>query len=141
MPALFDYEHIVGPSEIDGWGHVNNLAYLKWMQDAAIAHSAAQGWPTDRYFELGAGWVVRSHQIEYLRPAFVAEHLLVRTWVADFRRISSLRKYKIVRQNDQLVLAVAQTQWAFIGFQDHAPRRIPAEVCSSFELLPEDEEP
>jgi acyl-CoA thioester hydrolase len=43
------------------------------MQDIAIEHSAAAGWPMARYVELGAGWVVRSHFIEYLRPAFEAQ--------------------------------------------------------------------
>ena len=47
--------------EIDGQGHANNVAYVQWMQDAAVAHSAAQGWPGERYVELGCGWVVRSH--------------------------------------------------------------------------------
>jgi len=66
MPAVFEYHHTVLESEIDGQGHVNNLEYLKWMQDAAVAHSTAQGWPTARYKEEGAGFVARSHNIEYL---------------------------------------------------------------------------
>jgi acyl-CoA thioester hydrolase len=54
---------------IDRQGHVNNLAYVAWMQDVAIEHSAAAGWPMERYLALGASWVVRSHFVEYLRPA------------------------------------------------------------------------
>ena len=46
MPAIYCHSHVVRDDEIDGLGHVNNLHYLKWMQDAAVAHSAAQGWPT-----------------------------------------------------------------------------------------------
>ena len=68
-----------------------------------LAHSAAQGWPAERYHELGAGWVVRSHQIEYLRPAFAGESLVVRTWVAGFRKVTSLRRYKIIRPADERV--------------------------------------
>ena len=141
MTAIFDYSHIVTPDEIDQLGHVNNLYYVHWMQDAAMAHSAAQGWPTERYVELGAGWVVRSHYIEYLRPAFVAEQILVHTWVSSFKRLSSIRKYKIVRSNDKMVLAVAETNWVFVGFQHHAPRRIPREVSDAFVLVAADEEP
>jgi acyl-CoA thioesterase FadM len=56
---------------IDRQGHVNNLACISWMQDVAIEHSAAAGWPMERYLALGAGWVVRSHFVEYLRPRWV----------------------------------------------------------------------
>ncbi len=141
MPAIFDYLHTVADDEIDGLGHVNNLVYLKWMQSAAVGHSAAQGWTTQRYFEAGAGWVVRSHWIEYRQPAFAGQQILIRTWVADFKKITSLRKYKIMRSADGAVLAVAETNWAFIGLEHGVPRRIPAELAEAFEIVPADQEP
>ena len=42
MPAVFEYRHRVAAEEIDALGHANNVAYLQWMQAAALAHSAAQ---------------------------------------------------------------------------------------------------
>ena len=75
MPAVFEYHHQVTADEIDRVGHVNNIEYLRWLQNAAIAHSAAQGWPARAYHELGQGWVVRSHYIEYLAPAFPGDGL------------------------------------------------------------------
>src|SRR5262245_6791693 len=106
------------------------------MQSAAMAHSAAQGWPAEAYQRLGAGWVVRSHQIEYLRPAFPKEEIIVRTWVADFKKVTSLRRYEIVRGSGdaEIVLAKAATDWAFIHFATHQPRRIPPEVLAAFDV-------
>ncbi len=138
MSAIFHYTHRVRDDEIDAViGHVNNLAYLKWMQTAAMAHSAARGWPTEAYRKLGAGWVVRSHEIEYLRPAFPADEIVVRTWVADFKKVSSLRRYEIVRGGGEpeTLLASAATNWAFIDFATHQARRIPPEVFGAFELV------
>lgn len=137
MPAIFEHSHNVLPDEADPViGHVNNLAYLKWMQSAALAHSAAQGWPTERYQELGAGWVVRTHEIEYLQPAFPNETIVVRTWVANLKKVTSLRRYRIVRAaaDKEVLLARAATDWAFIHFASHQPRRIPPEVSSAFEI-------
>ena len=54
MPAVFLHPHRVHEDEIDVLGHANNLAYLKWMLAAALAHSDVQGWPADRYHTLGA---------------------------------------------------------------------------------------
>ena len=141
MPAIFEYHHTVSDDEIDGQGHVGNLAYLKWMQAAAVAHSAAQGWPSERYIEIGAGWVVRSHKIEYLQPAFVNEKIVLLTWVATFKKVTSLRKYKFVRLENDAVLARAETNWAFIGFQRHVPRRVPSDVSKAFEIVALDQEP
>ena len=144
MPAIFHYVHVVGDDEIDAViGHVNNLAYLKWMQSAAMSHSAAQGWPTEAYQQLGAGWVVRSHQIEYLRPAFAGDEIVVRTWVADLKKVTSLRRYEIVRgrTDSETVLARAATDWAFIHFATHQPRRIPPQVAAAFEIIPAAEHP
>lgn len=143
MPAVFEYPHVVTDDEIDEViRHVNNLAYLKWMQSAAMAHSAAQGWPPDAYLQLGAGWVVRSHQIEYLSPALPGDEVVVSTWVADLGKATSLRRYKIMRRGGEkeAVLAVAATDWAFIHFATHFPRRIPVEVASAFEIVPDSPE-
>ena len=140
MTAIYEYEHAVTDAEIDEViMHVNNLAYMKWMQSAALAHSAAQGWPTEAYRQLGAGWVVRSHQIEYRLPALPGDSIVVRTWVANLKKVTSLRRYEIVRAGDarRPILAVAATDWAFIDFQSHQPRRIPAEVAGAFEIVPD----
>ncbi len=141
MPAVFEHRFSVPASAIDGQGHVNNLEYLRWMQEAAVAHSDAQGWTAQRYRENGSGWVVRSHQIEYLKPAYEADQLVVFTWVADFRKVRSRRKYKIVRPADESLLAVAETDFAFFGLQHRVPRRIPAEVAAAFVIVPPEQEP
>jgi acyl-CoA thioester hydrolase len=141
MPAIYAHPHVVIPDEIDVLGHVNNLHYMKWMQTAAVAHSSAQGWPPERYREIRAGWVVRSHQIEYLAPAFAGEELVVRTWVSDFRKVTSLRKYKVFRAKDQAVLATGETNWAFLGLDPYVPRRIPPELMEAFILVTPDQEP
>jgi acyl-CoA thioester hydrolase len=141
MPAIYEHVHVVTKEEIDAFGHVNNLSYVRWLQEAAIAHSAAQGWPTQRYRDQGAGWVVKSHFIEYLQPAFEADTIVVQTWVAGFKRISSIRKYIVRQHASRSKLAVAETNWAFVGFDPFVPRRIPAEIIDSFTIVPLEQEP
>ncbi len=141
MPAIYEHAHTVSASDVDEQGHVSNLAYLEWMQSAAVAHSKAQGWDAQRYKEAGSAWVVRSHKIEYLQPAFVGQNVIVLTWVSNFKKIQSLRKYKAIRAEDNVVLAVAETNWAFIGSEHRVPRRVPAELRDAFELVPVESEP
>jgi acyl-CoA thioester hydrolase len=135
MPDVFDYHHAVRPDEIDELGHVGNLFYLQWAVDAAVAHSACQGWDAEAYRRAGCAFVVRSHQIEYSRPALPGDEIIVRTWVAGFRKASSLRRYKILRPGDNVVLARAATDWAYIKLATGMPTRIPAELQQAFTLV------
>lgn len=132
MPTIYLHEHTVHDDEIDGQGHANNVSYVHWMQDAAVAHSSAQGWTSKRYREAGIGWVARSHFIEYLRPAYAGDAIVVRTWVSSFERVRSTRRYEMVRTADETVLARAETTWAFLRLENGRPIRIPAEVVEAF---------
>jgi len=137
MPDVFLYFHTVGPEEIDALGHANNVAYVQWMQAAAIAHTAAQGWPGERYRELGAGWIVRSHHVDYHRPAMAGEAIVVRTWVATMKKVTSLRRYQILRRSDEALLATGETNWAFVDYGTGRPMRIPPEVARAFTVVDE----
>ena len=135
MPAILEWTHTVVDHDLDGLGHANNISYLKWMQSAALAHSAAQGWPVEKYEMLGCGWVVRTHFIEYLVPALLGDTIVVRTWVADMKKVTSLRKFLIVKAGSGDVLARAETNWAFVDYRTGSPKRIPPEVSQAFEIV------
>lgn len=137
MPAIYQHHHHVLDSEIDELQHANNAAYVNWMQAAAIAHSSAQGWPSRRYRDATYAWVARSHKIEYLQPAYRDEQLVIRTWVADMQRVSSLRKYEVVREADGTLVARAETRWAFVDLETRKPIRIPPEVQNDFVIVPD----
>ena len=135
MVAVFEYAHTVSRDDIDELGHAGNYHYVRWMQHAAVAHSTANGWSTERYDQLGAGWVVRSHHITYLKPAFEGDDLVIKTWVENMRPATSLRRYEISRR-DGTLLARAETDWAFVNYAKQKAIRIPAEVANSFDLVP-----
>lgn len=134
MTAIHEYAHTVASGDIDQLGHAGNYHYVRWMQEAAVSHSTANGWPSERYDELGAGWVVRSHKITYLRPAFEGDRLVIRTWVANMRSATSLRIYEIRKLSGEL-LATAETDWAFVNYERQKPVRIPVEVAECFQVV------
>ena len=139
MPRIYVHRLEVPDDVIDVNRHVNNLAYLRWMQDVATAHSVAQGWPFERYFGIGAGWFVRSHFIEYLRPAFAGDALTIRTWVADISARSSTRRYRFEREGDGQPVARAETLWVWVDFATGRPARIPSAVANSFPVVADDD--
>ena len=136
----YEYEFDVLPDAIDANGHVNNVEYVRWMQEAAVAHADAAGC-TDATRLAGASWVVRSHRVEYLRPARSGDRVRVLTWVADYRRVASLRRYRFVRAGDGTVLARGETDWIFVDATTGRPKSIPEPIRAMFALPPEGWEP
>jgi acyl-CoA thioester hydrolase len=140
VERVYGYEFEVPADAIDANGHVNNVEFVRWMQDAAVAHADARGL-TAATREAGATWVVRSHRIEYLRPAMAGDRINVLTWVADFRRAFSLRRYRFTRASDGTVLARGETDWVFVDVKTGRPKSVPEELKGMFEVPEPDWEP
>src|SRR3954466_13306289 len=80
-PAVFTLAIEVGDDDIDMLGHASNIAYLRRVQDVAVEHSATVGLDMETYSQLGAVFVVRRHEIDYLRPVLRGDRLELRTWI------------------------------------------------------------
>jgi len=134
--GIFRDEFVVPEAVIDGNGHANNVAYVRWMIDVAIKHSRASG-SYELMHDHGGSWVVRSHFIEYLRPALLGDQIEASTWVASFSRVRSLRRYEFVRKSDGVVCAKGETDWVFVNAKSGRPQSIPEEIKAAFALVPD----
>jgi len=134
MPLSSTYsKSIIIPKEsIDENGHVNNVAYVQWMQNIAVEHYEAIGGISPMQ-AVGGMWVVREHRIEYLLPAFESEEIEIRTWVENVRRVRSLRQYEFVRKADNKVLVKGETDWVFVDAKTGVPKAVPEEVIKVFQ--------
>lgn len=128
------HEIAVAPDVVDENGHVNNVAYVRWMQEAALLHADANG-GTAATRDAGATWVVRSHRVEYLRPAFMGDRVEVYTWIGDLKRVTCRRFYRFVRVGDEAELARGETEWVFVDAATGRPRSTPPAVTDLFEVV------
>ena len=132
-PAPFVLAIEVAEADIDMLGHASNIAYLRWIQDVAVAHSAAVGLDMEGYSQLGAVFVVRRHEIDYLRPGVRGEQLELRTWIDSASAAKCKRATEIVRVGAaELVVARAMTTWGFVELTSGRPTRIPDSVRVAF---------
>ena len=130
ISAVYSKTFVVPASVIDENGHVNNVAYVQWMQDIAVEHYASIGGIQAQGPD--ATWVIREHRIEYLLPAFEGEEIEIRTWVENIRKVRSLRKYEFVRKADGKTLVKGESDWVFVDAKTGSPRAIPEEVVNVF---------
>lgn len=121
----FQIEIVVQPSDIDEQGHVNNVVYVRWMQDAATAH-----WETAAPVELRSrvSWVVTRHEVDYKAPALVGERLVVKTWVGEPSGATWERFIEVRRVEDDRVLARGRSVYAALDRATGRPKRVDAEL-------------
>jgi acyl-CoA thioester hydrolase len=137
--------------EADRLGHVNNAAYLNYLEQAAIDHATALGLGWEEMERFGGVFVARRHEIDFLRPAFAGDLLRIVTWLSNPRGAAIERIYLVVREADpdrtfpargrmfaggedvpeDSLVARAKTNWVFAAL-DGRPRRIPRELAALF---------
>jgi acyl-CoA thioester hydrolase len=123
----------VGPGDIDVQDHVSNVAVVSWMNQAAWRHSQALGFDAAHYRGMGAMWVVRRHEIDYLRQAVLGDELICRTWPSALSKAAAERRHRIERVADGAVIATGLNLWAFIDASTGRPMRIPESVRAAFD--------
>jgi len=107
-PERFALPMRVAPADIDEQGHVNNIVYVRWVQDVAVAHWRTLTTPAQR---AAVVWVVARHEIDYRRPARPDEDLRLETWVGMASKRTFERHTEILRAADGTLLAKARTLW------------------------------
>jgi acyl-CoA thioester hydrolase len=126
---IFEMPIPIAPEDIDQLGHVNNVVYLRWVQDLAIAHWQEAASAEDQAKLL---WVVLRHEIDYKHPAKPGDELLGRTWVGPASRLSFERRSEIIRASDGQLLAQARTLWCPINAATGRPTQVSAAVRERF---------
>jgi acyl-CoA thioester hydrolase len=116
-------------ADIDELGHVNNAAWVRWIQDVATAHWHAVAPPAhvDAYV-----WVVTRHEIDYLRAAGPGETVTARTWVGEAPKGARFDRHVEFVGDDGKVRVRARTTWAILDKATGRPLRVPPEVAAPF---------
>jgi len=127
-------EFPVTEAMIDGNRHVNNVVYVQWMQDVAIAHSEACGGHAAME-AAGGTWVARSHHIEYLKAAYLGDVIVACTWIAETTKVRSMRRYEFRRAADDVLLARGETEWVFLDAESGRAILIPESVRKCYTVL------
>ncbi|NVJ48524.1 MAG: acyl-CoA thioesterase [Cytophagia bacterium] len=128
---VFEMEIVVQQEHLDEMNHVNNVQYLQWVQDVAKAHwenAAISHWLAEY------AWVALSHHIEYKKPAFLGEELVLKTHVHEFTGVKSVRLVRIFRKETNELLVQAKTEWCMIRKDNLRPVRVPEEIAKPFFL-------
>lgn len=117
---------IVRKEHLDSLHHVNNQVYLQWVNDIALSHWSflTSGAFDQRYF-----WVIRRHEIDYLKQAILNDRLEIATWVGETKGVWSVRHVQI-RKGEELLVDV-KTTWILVDSEKMRPVRITEEIIQA----------
>jgi acyl-CoA thioester hydrolase len=126
---VFELQITAQPADIDELGHVNNAAWVRWIQDMATAHWNAVADPAhvDAYV-----WVVVRHEIDYLRAVGPGETVIGRTWVGEAPKGARFDRHVEFVGEGGKPRVRALTTWAIIEKASGRPLRVPKEVAEPF---------
>lgn len=151
---MFALDIVATAGDMDELEHVSNLVYVRWILEVAQAHSTACGYDQAAYRDLGAIFVVRRHEVDYLRPAFAGDRIRLQTWVESWKGASCVRATRITRlvesrgsdgepaaseppagaeAGEEIEVARGLTVWAFVNLTSGRPTRIPPGIREVFE--------
>jgi acyl-CoA thioester hydrolase len=117
---------VVIDAEIDEYRHVNNAAYVRWLDRCAWAHSAALGISLDDCLRMDRGMAVRRSELEYLAPAFIDERVVVATWIAHSdAKLRVTRKFQIAAEHTGKTLVRATIEYVCLVLSTGRPARMP----------------
>lgn len=111
----------VSSADIDELGHVNNVVYVRYIQEAATAHWNSITTEVQRRESV---WVVLRHEIDYISPAFDGDELLATTWVGDTSGARSDRFVELVNKTTGKLIAKSKTSWCQLDAVTFRPKRV-----------------
>ncbi|WP_318203504.1 thioesterase family protein [Streptomyces sp. SCL15-4] len=107
-------------ADMDAYGHVNNVVFLRYLEEARIDFL----FRPDKDFKQGS--VVARHEIDYKRQLLHRhEPVTIELWVSEIRAASFTLAYEV--KDGDLVYARASTVIVPFDFAAQRPRRITAE--------------
>jgi acyl-CoA thioester hydrolase len=138
--AVGPFEMIISidPKDIDEHGHVNNVIYLRWVQEVATAHWRAAATASQ---QAEVSWFVVRHEIDYKHPVRLADKITARTWVGKATGRIFERHTAIVREGEGRLMARARTLWCPVDIRTGKPVRVGADIRDRFSAPSAEGEP
>ena len=129
MSKTHQYNLQVNKEHLDELDHVNNVQYLHWVQEISGAHWKSLIEKNSCFYGI---WVVRSHKIDYKRPAKLYDWLTLKTHVASTEGFLSQRIVKIYLKDTTTLVAQCTTQWCYLNAVTLELETIPENIFQLF---------
>lgn len=130
MTKTYRFQIKVQGDDIDHLAHVNNASYIKWVQNAVVAHWEHHATPALQAQNL---WMALRHEIDYMKETFLDDDLVAEIIIRDIKTVRAT--YQSVIKRGEEIVAKAVSTWCCIHPDTHRPQRISADILTAFGTL------
>ena len=116
-------------TDFDRLGHVNNVVYLRYVQEVAESHWAAIASPDHLHRSI---WVVRRHEIDYSHSILPGQQVVGLTWVHRPEGTRFDRSVWLLSPDRKTVFARAKTTWLLLDNESGRPKRVDTVLLEAF---------
>ncbi len=126
-------------ADLDLLGHVNNVRYVDYLQEARVDLLRTHRWSgaAEATEALVDAIIVSRHEVTYRAPLLFGERpVLIECWVTELRAGSFTLAYEVFHEDDgaRVVYLQASTVLAPYRFDTESPRRLTAEERAALEV-------
>jgi acyl-CoA thioester hydrolase len=123
----FSHSFIVNSNHLDEQNRVNNVVYVQWIQDVAVAH-----WRNlvSQDIQAQYTWILLRHVIDYKQQSFENDEITATTWVGKATKVTCER-FTVIKRGETL-LVKAKSLWCMIDFYTKKPAKISDEIRQMF---------
>lgn len=115
---------------------ITNRGFLNILQEAANLASSSVGHGVDDIETTGTTWVLLYWRLKILKRAKYNDTLTIKTWASFERKIYSIRSFEVYNENNDLI-AIADSKWVFVDAKSHSILKITDEIIETYKSIDE----
>ena len=134
-PTVVEQE--VAWGEQDKLGHVNNINYFRYFENARIAHFRAVQMSMPEPNQPGFGPILASTSCDYLKPLVFPDRIRIEAGVSRLGNSSFVHSYRIYSQQQQAYVARGQSVNVYFDYASQRSTPLPPELRAAILALEE----
>ncbi|MGN6375466.1 MAG: acyl-CoA thioesterase [Sphingomonas sp.] len=126
---MFKRSFTAQAADIDELGHVNNVVWVQWIQDIAVAHWQAVAPAAHQSAFI---WMVTRHEIDYRGNVREGETVIGETWVPEPPKGARFDRHVRFLGSDGRLKVQAVTTWALLDRESGRLLRVRDDIAAPF---------
>lgn len=133
--STFETELAVRPDDIDMNNHVHVSKYADYVLAARYDQmERCYKMPMDEFVKMGFGWVVVTSYIEYKRPLFIGDVVLIRTSIAEVRKTGVKVVFEMLKKETKKLVSTGYFEYSLVNAATGRATEIPQVVIEKYSI-------
>lgn len=117
--------------DVDKNNHLTLKGFLKYLVDAASAHSDIAGYGLDDIPKTHVAWLILDWKLKVYNYPKTSELIHIRTWTRNNSKLYSYRDFEVL-DNTGSRIAIGSSKWVLVNYETKAISKITPEIIAAY---------